>query len=160
MSVHYRRDTDAPCAFAAPGGFSVTAVEERVAEALNYLGHSSASECTDPTASTAVEPRQLGPAYRTTLANFAPNPLLAGAKGKITFTMAKDGPANIDIFDVNGRLVKTVFDGIAQAGPNEAAWNGTDFTGRDVASGVYFYRLRADQKDLSKKMVVVRNGGN
>jgi hypothetical protein len=159
VSVHYRRDTDSPCVFNT-GSFNVTAVHERVAEALQWMGSSVAATCMDPTASTAAPNPVVGPTYRTTLANFAPNPLLAGAKGKITFTMAKDGPANIDVFDVNGRLVKTVFDGIAQAGPNEASWNGTDFTGRDVASGVYFYRLRADNKDLSKKMVVVRNGGN
>jgi hypothetical protein len=158
VSVHYRRDDGTPCAFLTGG---TTSVDERVAEALNWLGHGGgASVCTDPTAATGAPIDLVRPAFRTTLANFAPNPLLAGAKGKITFTMEKDGPANIDIFDVNGRLVKTVFDGIAQAGPNEASWNGTDFTGRDVASGVYFYRLRADAKDLSKKMVVVRNGGN
>jgi hypothetical protein len=157
VSVHYRRDDGTPCDFTTGG---TTSVDERVAEALHYLGHDTASECLDPTAATGAPIDLVRPTYRTTLANFAPNPLLAGAKGKITFTMEKDGPANIDIFDVNGRLVKTVFDGVAQAGPNEASWNGTDFTGRDVASGVYFYRLRADLKDLSKKMVVVRNGGN
>ena len=62
--------------------------------------------------------------------------------------------------DVNGRLVKSVFDAIAQEGVNEAFWSGADETGRQVASGVYFYRLRANAEDFSKKMVVVRNGGN
>jgi flagellar hook assembly protein FlgD len=99
------------------------------------------------------------PAFRTTLANFAPNPLLTGATGRIQFTMAREGKANVDIFDVNGRLVKSVYDGIALEGVNEAFWNGTDGTGREVASGVYFYRLRTGAEDFSKKMVVVRNGG-
>lgn len=157
VSVHYRRDDGTPCNFTTGG---TTSVDERVAEALQWMFGGGASACSDPTASTGAPVDLVRPTWRTTLANFAPNPLLAGAKGKITFTMEKEGPANIDIFDVNGRLVKTVFDGVAQAGPNEASWNGTDFAGRDVASGVYFYRLRADAKDFSKKMVVVRNGGN
>jgi hypothetical protein len=156
QSVHYRRDDGTPCDFNAGGTVSV---DERIAEVLAYLGHSTASLCEDPFATIGV-PGDVRPTYRTTLANFAPNPLLAGATGKITFTMANEGPANIDIFDVNGRLVKKVFDGIAKEGVNEAFWNGTDNTGRDVASGVYFYRLRAASDDFSKKMVVVRNGGN
>ena len=152
QSVHYRRDNGTPCDFNTGGTVSV---QERIAEVLAYLGHSTASLCEDPFVAIGV-PGDVRPTYRTTLANFAPNPLLAGATGKITFTMANEGPANIDIFDVNGRLVKNVFDVIAKEGVNEAFWNGTDNTGRDVASGVYFYRMRALDKKLFKKMVIVR----
>ena len=100
-----------------------------------------------------------GQRFRTTLSNFAPNPLLAGKTGRISFTMAREGHASVDMFDVDGRLVKSLFDGVAQQGPNEVFWNGTDETSRQVASGVYFYRLNANLQDFSKKMVVVRQAG-
>ncbi len=103
-----------------------------------------------------VDPRQ--PSFKTALANFAPNPLLNGAKGTIQFTMARDAKAAVEIFDVNGRLVRTVFDGVAKEGLNVVHWDGTDSGSRSVASGVYFYRLKANDEEYAKKLVVVRNG--
>ena len=74
--------------------------------------------------------------------------------------MARQGMASIDVFDIEGRLVKSVMNGVALEGINDAFWNGTDESGRQVASGVYFYRLRALGEDLSKKMIIVRGHGN
>ena len=56
--------------------------------------------------------------------------------------------------------MKSVFEGTAAEGVNEISWNGTDETGRRVASGVYFFRLRTLGTDYSRKMVVLRNGGS
>ena len=94
----------------------------------------------------------------TALSNFAPNPLVHSATGMIRFSMAREGNAMIEIFDLNGRRVKTVFDGVAAQGTNEVAWNGTDEFARPVASGVYFYRLHAGNADYAKKLVVVHGG--
>ena len=73
------------------------------------------------------------------------------------FTMAAEGPARVDIYDLNGRLVRRVFDGTAQAGENSALWDGTDTSGRQVASGVYFYALRTNDEQYARKLVVARN---
>jgi hypothetical protein len=161
-SVHRRRDDQSAGAGDCVLGDPVTSIDERLNEVLTYLGHEEVSTaCFDPTAGTGVDTDvRTRPTFRTSLANFAPNPLMTGLTGRIQFTMAREGKAKIDIFDVNGRLVKSIYDGIAQEGVNEAFWSGADETGRQVASGVYFYRLRANAEDFSKKMVVVRNGGN
>jgi len=159
VSVHYRRDELTPCDFTTGGSTSVT---ERLDEVLSYFGYATAALCDDPSAGTGlgdVAGRQQ-PKFITTLADFAPNPLVTGAAGRIQFTMSNEGRATIDVYDIEGRLVKTVFNGVAQAGVNDAFWNGTNESGTQVASGVYFYRLRTGIEDLSKKMVVVRNGGN
>jgi hypothetical protein len=156
QTLHYRRDDGTPCDFNLGGANAVT---ERLEEVLSYLGISG-SACSDPTAGTGIPIGDRPSQFRTTLANFAPNPLLAGATGRIQFTVAREGKARIDILDVEGRLVRTVFDGVAREGVNDAFWNGTNASGNQVANGVYFYRLRAGDEDLSKKMVVVRNGGN
>jgi hypothetical protein len=159
ISIHYRRPTG-DCVFAPASGTNVAQVDERMLEVLTYFGFTGdISACADPTAGTSVDDTPRRPVFMTTLANFAPNPLQSGVTGRIQFTMTREGRASIEIFDVNGRLVKRVFEGIAQEGMNEAIWNGTDLSGRGVASGVYFYRLRTDNTELSKKMVVVRNGG-
>lgn len=159
VSVHYRRDEGTPCDFTLGGSTSVT---ERIREVLSYFGYNNPVLCTDRTAGTGLVDNNQGrqPKFRTSLADFAPNPLVTGAAGRIQFTMAREGRATIEVYDIEGRLVKSVFSGIAQEGVNDAFWNGTDEAGTQVASGVYFYRLRSADEDLSKKMVVVRNGGN
>jgi hypothetical protein len=153
IALERRRDPGA-CVTDAPAPASL---EERLAEVLGWFGHAEGSICADPTAGTSVELVST-PKPVTTLSNFAPNPLMSSETGKIRFTMAREGNAVVDIFDLNGRKVKTVFDGVASQGPNEVAWNGKDAFSRPVANGVYFYRLRAGNKDFSKKLVVVRSG--
>jgi hypothetical protein len=158
ISVHYRRAEGTPCDFNLGG---TVPVSERLDEVLSYFGYGSAQLCQDPTQGTGLgDIAGQQPRFRTTLMDFAPNPLVTGAAGRIQFTMAREGRATIDVYDIEGRLVKSVFSGIAHEGTNDAFWNGTNESGTQVASGVYFYRLRAGDEDLSKKMVVVRNGGN
>jgi flagellar hook assembly protein FlgD len=73
--------------------------------------------------------------------------------------MARDGQAKVAIFDVNGRLVKTVFDSVAKEGPNEASWNGLDSSGRLVSSGVYFIRMSTLGESHQGKLVFLTVGG-
>lgn len=158
LSVHYRRDTNEACLFQTANYPDEAAVAERLHEVLHFFGYDTGVACADPTQGVPVPPPITDSKFKTALANFAPNPLMSGAKGTLQFIMAREGKASVDIFDVNGRLVRTVFDGIAQEGPNTIQWDATDGNSRPVASGVYFYRLRANGEDLAKKLVVVRNG--
>jgi flagellar hook assembly protein FlgD len=63
-------------------------------------------------------------------------------------TIQYDVPAggadvNIAVFDVSGRRVRTLVNEHRNAGRFSAQWNGADDRGGRVASGVYFYRMRA-----------------
>ena len=49
----------------------------------------------------------------------------------------------LSIYDVSGRLVRTLVDAQQVAGPHVAVWNGTDDSGRGVASGHYYARINA-----------------
>jgi flagellar hook assembly protein FlgD len=53
------------------------------------------------------------------------------------------GAVRLRVYDVGGRLVRTLVDGAQTAGQKTAIWNGRDNQGRGVASEVYFYRLQA-----------------
>jgi hypothetical protein len=157
VSVHYRRDFGTACDFTLGGS---TAVTQRLREVSTYFSAASENGCFDVAGSVGIPVDGRDIKTRTTLADFAPNPLISGAAGHIQFTMKGDGKATIDVFDIEGRLVKSVYNGSAKQGINDAFWNGTDESGRQVASGVFFYRLRTSLgDDLSKKMVVVSNGG-
>ena len=72
--------------------------------------------------------------------------------------MAREGHVSLAIFNVGGRKVKRIFDGVATEGPNEVLWDGTNDSGRPVAGGVYFYRMQAEGKEFSRKLVVIRMG--
>jgi flagellar hook assembly protein FlgD len=63
---------------------------------------------------------------------------------------------DLRIYDVAGRLVKTVLAEEVTAGIHSATWDGTDRRGSAVASGVYFYKIVAGPNVSTKKMVLLR----
>ena len=60
------------------------------------------------------------------------------------------------IFDTRGQLVTTLRSEVMEAGDHEVVWNGTDRTGRVVASGVYFSRLQTNAGTLLEKMMLMK----
>jgi hypothetical protein len=83
-----------------------------------------------------------------------PNPF--NPSTTIRFGLAERAHVRLRIYDVSGRLVKTLVDGARGEGEHLERWNGSDNAGRTVASGVYFYRLEAGSFMETKKMVLLR----
>jgi len=76
---------------------------------------------------------------------------------EIRFDLSQGGRVSLLIYDVAGRLVRTLLDQDLSAGRNHTVvWNGLDDQNTKVASGVYFYRLDAVDKSLTRKMVVMK----
>jgi hypothetical protein len=86
-----------------------------------------------------------------TLGPNVPNPFVPATT--IRFTLPAASRAALDIYDARGRLVRRLLDGARSAGTHAVRWDGTDDQGREVASGVYFYRLDAGQQVLTRKML-------
>jgi hypothetical protein len=63
---------------------------------------------------------------------------------------------NLQIFDVNGRSVVALVDEFESEGVHAATWNGKDSLGKMVASGIYFYRIKAGDFVQTKRMVLLR----
>jgi hypothetical protein len=85
----------------------------------------------------------------------APNP--SNPMTSIGFELRNPAVVEVGIFDISGRLVKRVVAGdYLQAGPVSVRWNGTDDSGRAVASGTYFYRVQAGQTVRSDRITLVR----
>lgn len=84
-----------------------------------------------------------------------PNPF--NATTLIQFNLPKTSNVKLEIFNVLGQKVRTLVDEVLQPGYKQVIWDGKDQSGRQVASGVYFYRIKA--KDLftdMKKMVLLK----
>jgi hypothetical protein len=83
-----------------------------------------------------------------------PNPF--NPSTQIRFVMPQAGKARMEIFNVLGRLIATPFDDEAAAGENIVIWDGRNSVGEPVASGVYLYRLTADNYSETKKMMLLK----
>src|SRR6185436_1306754 len=84
-----------------------------------------------------------------------PNPF--NPETVIPFSLAAPGRVTVRIYDVRGRLVRTVLDALKPAGVHAARWNGDTESGERSASGVYFYVITyPDGHASSKKMTVLR----
>ena len=84
-----------------------------------------------------------------------PNPF--NPETTISFTL-KDNTLSLklNIYNIKGQLVKTLYDGALQKGQHSFVWNGTDETNCQVSSGVYFYRLSNGKESRQRKMVLMK----
>jgi hypothetical protein len=76
----------------------------------------------------------------------------------IGYSIAEPGRVTLKIYDAAGRLIRTLVDENQepQAGGFEEVWNGLNEQGQRVASGVYFYQLKATDFSQTKKMVLLK----
>jgi len=74
----------------------------------------------------------------------------------ISFNMPLSGRAKIEVFNILGKLVAVPFDGLAEVGSNEVVWDARTSAGSKVASGIYFYRLTADNYSETRKMTLLK----
>ncbi len=88
------------------------------------------------------------------LARNSPNPF--NPLTKIVYgAPAGGGRVEMAVYDLSGRRVRTLVSGQVPAGRHEVVWDGTDGSGRVVASGVYLVRLQTPAGVLVRKMTLV-----
>lgn len=83
-----------------------------------------------------------------------PNPFNASAT--IRFSLAVSQKINVTIYNILGQRVRTLWDGVAEAGEHSIEWDGHDGAGRILASGVYLYRVTTDDNQMTKSIVLVK----
>jgi aminopeptidase N len=83
-----------------------------------------------------------------------PNPFNPATE--IRFTLPSDQAVRLAVYDVSGKLVKTLVDEVRPAGDNAFRWDGTDKSGRAVASGAYFARLTSQGVNQVRPMALIR----
>jgi len=64
--------------------------------------------------------------------------------------------ASVKIFDLQGRLLRTLVDGNQGPGMVSINWDGRDDGGRNLGSGIYFYQVTVAEHRLVSKMILVR----
>ncbi len=84
----------------------------------------------------------------------APNPFRVSTK--VSFSMPRAGHASLKLYDVAGRLVRTLEDSDLPAGSHSRVWDRKTERGTVATSGLYFYRLEVDGKRFGQKVILAR----
>ncbi len=102
---------------------------------------------------TGLEPPDASPAFG--LLEARPNPF--NPVTRIAFGLAATGPVELAIFDLQGRLVRSLLRGRSlEPGRHEAEWDGRDDGGRGVPSGAYLCRLQAGGRADSRRLLLLK----
>jgi hypothetical protein len=83
-----------------------------------------------------------------------PNPF--NPSTTITFKLYEKADVDLSIYDLRGRLVRTVIAGELEPGDHSVMWDGTNEMGNKIGSGSYLYRLRSNDEVITRKMIVVK----
>jgi len=95
-----------------------------------------------------------GAGLRYSLAQTRPNP--ATGPARFAFSLPRQERVTLRLFDVSGRAVRTIAEDVFPAGSHEVSWDGHNDAGREVASGTYFYRIKAGLWSDVRQMVIIR----
>jgi len=74
----------------------------------------------------------------------------------INYSIANEANVELDVYNIKGQKVKTLINEMKEPGHYQAIWDGTDNNKKQVASGVYLYRLSTGKKTLNKKMLLLK----
>jgi len=86
---------------------------------------------------------------------FAPNPL--NPRSKLTFSTTRTGAAKVQLFDIQGRLVRTLLDvPRLEAGDHEVAFDGKSARGTALSSGMLFYRLTSVDGTFQGRVLILK----
>jgi len=150
-------ESDGTCHVGRWSGYSYTPVMDDELDVYGVMGEDLVSRKLQPRddgdiqPATGVPPDELPRVL--SLSQNLPNPF--GRDTGISYALPSDGYVEIKVYNVAGKVVRTLVDGMQPAGEWSVTWDGKDDGGRRVGNGVYFYSLRAGGRTIEKTMVLI-----
>jgi len=83
-----------------------------------------------------------------------PNPF--NARTEIAFSLATSGAVVLEIFDISGRLVKTLINSRLEKGRHVVIWDGLNDQNDGISTGIYFYKLSTGDKSTTRQMTLLK----
>ncbi|MDD3052622.1 MAG: T9SS type A sorting domain-containing protein, partial [Candidatus Cloacimonetes bacterium] len=101
------------------------------------------------------------PIYEFSLSQNYPNPFSLSSDRSsgtaINYTIPNDGQVELSVYNLKGELVKTLLNEKRSKGPNSTLWNGLNDNNKIVGNGIYFYRLKFENKTIAvKKCILIK----
>jgi len=75
---------------------------------------------------------------------------------EIRFVLGERSQTRVEIFDSRGQRVRLLHSGSLETGQQRIHWDGTDSSGRDVATGIYFVRVSTEDREITQRAALVR----
>ncbi|MCJ7498372.1 MAG: T9SS type A sorting domain-containing protein, partial [candidate division Zixibacteria bacterium] len=110
---------------------------------------------------TKVEEEEVTHPFAFDLAQNYPNPFnpttaIPFTVWSLEFNVGSPIHTTLKIYNLLGEVVRTLVDDKREPGNYQVIWDGKDKAGKEVASGIYFYRLKVGESSISKRMVLLR----
>jgi len=83
-----------------------------------------------------------------------PNPF--NPSTKINYSLKENSKVSLNIYNIKGQKVRQLVSDQLSAGQHSVIWNGKDDNGKAVSSGIYFYKLKADNYTNTKRMILLK----
>ena len=90
-----------------------------------------------------------------------PNPVIFSEKSRndnVTFhyQLAQNSKVTFEIYNIKGQKIKTLLNDEIKGGYHSVVWNGNNEQGKKVSSGIYFYRMTAENYSKIRKMIIIK----
>jgi len=130
-----------------PGGYFWRVVGYASPDTANF--HIAMSQCVAPLVGVDA-----GAAPRVVFAPTMPNPFTQATR--VAFSLPRPAHASLKLYDVSGRLVRTLENADLQAGTYSRVWDRKTDRGTTAMAGMYFYRLEVDGQRFGQKVILAR----
>jgi hypothetical protein len=122
---------------------------------LPYFGSAPDLGCFESNWSTGVNEGNTSIISEYKLMQNYPNPF--NPSTKISFSVETYGHTSLRVYDILGREIKTLMNGMKAAGNYNVEWNGRNSAGQEVGSGIYFYQLKSGSGfTATRKMIFMK----
>jgi parallel beta-helix repeat protein len=74
----------------------------------------------------------------------------------INYSLNENMRVSLEVYNIKGQKVKTLIDEKLPAGNHQVVWHGKDNSGKQVASGIYFYKMKSGNYNETKKMILLK----
>ncbi|MFZ1948401.1 MAG: FlgD immunoglobulin-like domain containing protein [bacterium] len=101
-----------------------------------------------------VDPRGREASGAPLVSSNAPNPF--GSTTEIRYSVGAACEVGLEVFDVQGKIVRTLTAGAVPAGSHTIVWDGKDQAGRPVPSGVYYVRTARPSVSAGRSVLLLR----
>lgn len=93
------------------------------------------------------------PSTEISLSNY-PNPF--NPETNIVFNLQENSEVQIDIFNIKGQKIRSLLNDQIIAGEHSIVWDGKDYSGKEVGTGLYFYKLKVNNVEIVKKCILMK----
>ena len=138
------------------GGVELTAAADGMLLGVEAIGATASLDYRVPTGGEGVGPGATLPKVFSLKQNH-PNPF--NPSTTISYQIPEDAVNvrfSLNVYDLRGRLVRSLDQGMKGAGTYSVFWDGSDNHGRQVSSGVYFYRFISSEFNSTRKMIMLK----